>query len=109
MFPLADWFDLTKPISRDDREIVEAQMALYALKDGDDPCGEEVLKACAELRAAVKAHNAPFHAARVQHEQAEAALRAKAKAHLVALGVTRPERSAVDRVLRQMKESGGGA
>ena len=107
-FPLADWFDLTKPISRDDREMFEAQMALYALKDGDDPCGEEVRKACAELRAAVKAHNVPFHAAREQQERAEAALRAKVKAHLIALGETRPKRRSVNRVLQQMRGAGGG-
>lgn len=59
-FPLQQWFDLSKPISRDARETAEAQMALYALKDGDDPCGPEVHRACAELRAAVKKHNAQF-------------------------------------------------
>jgi len=38
-FPLDQWFDLTKPISRDDRDLCEAQMALYAYKDGLDPTG----------------------------------------------------------------------
>jgi len=57
-FPLGEWFDLSKPISRDDREICEAQMALYALKQGDDPAGPDWRAACAELRAAVKQHNA---------------------------------------------------
>jgi hypothetical protein len=32
-FPLAQWFDLTKPIAGDDRELAEAQMALYVYKD----------------------------------------------------------------------------
>jgi hypothetical protein len=60
-FPLDQWFDLSKPISRDDREVCEAQMALYALKQGEDP-GPEWRRACAELRAAVKQHNAAIRA-----------------------------------------------
>lgn len=59
-FPLDQWFDVTQRISRDDREMCEAQMQLYALKDGDDPCGPEANKAISQLRAAVKAHNAKF-------------------------------------------------
>jgi len=58
MFPLEDWFDLSKPISRDMLEIAEAQMALWAAKDGDDPRGAEVSTACRDLRAAARAHNA---------------------------------------------------
>ena len=59
-FSLDQWFDLSKPISRDDRELCEAQMALYAFKDGLDPNGEEVRRVCHELRIAVKQHNASF-------------------------------------------------
>ena len=40
----------TDGISRDDRETAEAQMALYALKDGLDPCGKEWRHAVAQLR-----------------------------------------------------------
>ena len=61
-FPLGQWFDLTKPISRDDREIAEAQMAVYAIKQGLEPEGAEWRQAVAELRAAARAHNRAFHA-----------------------------------------------
>lgn len=63
-FPLAQWFDLSKPIFRDDREMCEAQMALYAIKQGDEPAGSDWRRVCAELRAAVKQHNASLQAAR---------------------------------------------
>lgn len=56
-FPLDQWFDLTKRISKADREICEAQMALYAYKDGLDPSGKEWREAVARLREVVKAHN----------------------------------------------------
>jgi hypothetical protein len=56
-FPLADWFDLSKRISREQRELCEDQMALHALKDGLDPHGREWREAVAELRGAVKEHN----------------------------------------------------
>jgi hypothetical protein len=59
-FPLEQWFDRTKRISREDRELAEAQMGLYALKDGMEPDGPEWRQACRELRSAVKAHNAKF-------------------------------------------------
>ncbi len=54
---LSSWFDCTKKIRREDIEIAEAQMALYAWKDGIDPDGQETRSACAELRRAVKEHN----------------------------------------------------
>jgi hypothetical protein len=63
-FPLGDWFDLSKPISREDREICEAQMALYAYKQGDDPDDPEVRRVCEELRTAVKRHNAALRSAK---------------------------------------------
>jgi len=56
-FPLSDWFNLSKPISKDDRETAEAQMALYALKDGLNPHGKEWKQEVAQLRIAVKEHN----------------------------------------------------
>ena len=40
-FPLEQWFDITKPIPKADADLTEAQMMLYALKDGMDPdCAE---------------------------------------------------------------------
>ena len=57
-FPLDEWFDLSKRISREDCELCEAQMALYAHKQGDEPYGKDWRRACQQLRAAVKQHNA---------------------------------------------------
>lgn len=99
-FPSADWFDLKKPISREDRELAEAQMALYAFKDGLEPTGKEWRQAVAELRDAVKRHNAPFNADHEAKVQAEAALRRAAKARLSELGSVKPKRNAVNRMLR---------
>ena len=59
-FPLDQWFDLSKPISKDDADITEAQMLLYAVKGGIDPQGEEAKKAISDMRKAVKAHNKKF-------------------------------------------------
>lgn len=59
-FPLHQWFDLTRPISRDDRELCEDQMALYAYKDGLNPNGPEWRRSVADLRRAVERHNAQF-------------------------------------------------
>ena len=59
-FPLEQWFDLSKPISKADADLPEAQMMLYALKQGDDPDHPECKAAYREMRAAVKAHNKKF-------------------------------------------------
>lgn len=59
-FPLEQWFDLTKPISKADADITEAQMMLYALKQGDDPEAPECKAAYRDMRTAVKAHNKKF-------------------------------------------------
>jgi hypothetical protein len=104
-FPLADWFDLTKRISREDREVAEAQMALHALKDGLEPTGKEWRQAVAELRDAVRHHNTPFNADHEAEVQAEAALRRAAKDRLGALGATNPKRNAVNRMMRAIKAS----
>lgn len=59
-FPLEQWFDLTQPISSVDADLAEAQMGLYALKDGDDPVGPDAMRTYRELRQAVKQHNKTF-------------------------------------------------
>ena len=101
-FPLDQWFDLTKPISRDDRDLCEAQMALNGYKDGRDPTGPEWRRECAELRAAVKQHNAPFNRAHQKQQQADAILRARAKAQLACLGSHKPKRNVVNRMMRRL-------
>jgi hypothetical protein len=59
-FPLEQWFDMSRRISKDDRELCEAQMALYAHKEGLEPKGPEWNATVKSLRKAVKAHNAKF-------------------------------------------------
>lgn len=59
-FPLEEWFDLSKPISKDNAELTEAQMALYAFKDGDDPESPAAKAKYRELRRAVADHNQKF-------------------------------------------------
>lgn len=59
-FPLKQWFDLTKPIPKTDADITEAQMMLYAVKDGLDPDSPDAKKQYREMRAAVKKHNEQF-------------------------------------------------
>lgn len=60
-FPLNDWFDITKRISKEDADLTEAQMALHAVKTNVDPGGPEAKRAYREMRAAVKAHNAKLN------------------------------------------------
>jgi hypothetical protein len=59
-FPLEQWFDLSKPISKQDADLTEAQMMLYALKDGMDPDCSEAKRQYREMRKAVREHNAKF-------------------------------------------------
>lgn len=59
-FPLEQWFDITKPISKDDAEDARDQMLLYAFKDGLDPDSHEVKHHLRELKLAVRAHNEKF-------------------------------------------------
>lgn len=59
-FPLDQWFDLSKRIDKSDIDLAEAQMMLYALKDGLDPDSPECKKQYRQMRAAVKAHNVKF-------------------------------------------------
>ena len=60
-FPLKQWFDITQPISKSDADVAEAQMMLYALKQGDvDPDGPEARAEYKKMRKAVADHNAKF-------------------------------------------------
>lgn len=59
-FPLEQWFDVTKPIPKSDADLTEAQMMLYALKDGIDPDCPEAKRQYREMRKAVKDHNEKF-------------------------------------------------
>ena len=60
IFPLEQWFDVTKPIPKSDADLTEAQMMLYALKDGIDPDCVEAKRQYREMRKAVKEHNDKF-------------------------------------------------
>lgn len=60
-FPLAQWFDITKKISKLDADTCSAQMALYALKDGLDPNGKQWQDADRQMRLAVRKHNKPYN------------------------------------------------
>jgi hypothetical protein len=57
VFPLEQWFDLAKPIRRSDADLCEAQMALYELKNGDDPESPEARAIYQQMRLAVWQHN----------------------------------------------------
>lgn len=59
-FPLSQWFDLSKKISKADADLAEAQMMLYALKDGLDPDSPECKKQYRAMRKAVGDHNKQF-------------------------------------------------
>lgn len=63
-FPLEQWFDVTRHIPRDDADLTEAQMLLYAVKQDTDPDGDETRQAIKKMRRAVKAHNKKFEANR---------------------------------------------
>lgn len=60
MFPLDQWSDTTKPITKAEAAITAAQMMLNALKQGDDPDSPESKAAYREMRNAVNAHNKKF-------------------------------------------------
>jgi len=59
-FPLEQWFDLTERISKFDADLAEAQMMLYAIKDGMDPDNPDARRQYLEMRRAVKEHNKKF-------------------------------------------------
>lgn len=56
-FPLEQWFDLSKRITKDQIELCSAQMGLYAWKDGEDPDGPAVRRAVRSLKHAARVHN----------------------------------------------------
>jgi hypothetical protein len=77
-FPLGQWFDIKKPISKSDADLAEAQMRLYALKQGDvDPDGPEARAEYREMRKAVADHNARFPAQEPYRSNASKMRRAK--------------------------------
>ena len=51
---------MTRCISKEDADLTEAQMALYAVKQDMDPAGEDAKRQYRQMRAAVKAHNKKF-------------------------------------------------
>ena len=59
-FPLEQWFDISKRIPKTDRDLCEAQMMLYAVKDNIDPEGPEAQKQINQMKRAVKLHNRKF-------------------------------------------------
>lgn len=59
--PLDQWFDLTQPISKNDADLAVAQMALYAVKQGDvDPESPEAKAEYRAMRRAIHDHNRKF-------------------------------------------------
>jgi len=54
---LEQWFDLSKPIPRDELETAVAQMQVYALKEGLDPNSKGVRAEVEAFRQAALAHN----------------------------------------------------
>jgi hypothetical protein len=59
-FPLEQCFDITKRIPKSDADKTEAQMWLYALKDGIDPDSPGAKYKYGKMRKAVKQHNEKF-------------------------------------------------
>jgi sRNA-binding protein len=55
---LAQWFDVSQPINRDDLEAAVSQMMLDAVKDGLDPDDDGCRREYRKMRLAVKRHNA---------------------------------------------------
>lgn len=59
-FPIEQWFDLTKPISKMDADEAETQMMLYAVKEDIDPGSPGARRQYKAMRTAVKQHNQKF-------------------------------------------------
>lgn len=57
-FPLHQWFNIGERIPKSDRLEAEAQVRLYAFKDGAPP--SELNESLRSLRLAVKQHNGGF-------------------------------------------------
>lgn len=58
---LAQWFDLSKKIEREDLQIAIDQMALYAIKEGLDPDCAESKREYKAMKNAVRLHNEQFN------------------------------------------------
>jgi hypothetical protein len=56
-FPLADWFDLTQPISRGKRRWCAARLACWANKGESRPTSPELHAAITSMHLAAKEHN----------------------------------------------------
>ena len=77
-FSLEQWFDITQPISKSDADLAEAQMMLYALKQGDvDPDGLEARAEYRKMRKAVADHNSKFPALEPYRSKASKTRQAK--------------------------------
>jgi hypothetical protein len=77
-FSLEQWFDITQPISKSDADLAEAQMMLYALKQGDvDPDGLEARAEYRKMRKAVADHNSKFPALELYRSKASKTRQAK--------------------------------
>lgn len=62
LFPLEQWFDLSKRISREERELIESEMMLRVYKNGLRDNSTELSEAISALRTATRQHNAKFEA-----------------------------------------------
>jgi hypothetical protein len=65
-FPLSQWFDLTEPISDEDRKFCEGELLLDAHKRGLELAGAECQATIKSLRDAVRNHNLAVSAASVK-------------------------------------------
>ena len=61
-FPLASWFDITKPITKSVADDVEEQLIFYAYKDDINFTGPELKSVVQAMRQAVNVHNRTFEA-----------------------------------------------
>lgn len=59
-FPLHQWFDLSKKISKDDVEIVTAEIYFRAYKEDQYPKLKEIEKIINNLKTGVKEFNKKF-------------------------------------------------
>ena len=59
-FPLEQWFDISERIPKTERDLCEARMMLYALKENMDPEGLEAQRQINNMKRAVKLHNRKF-------------------------------------------------
>ena len=65
-FILEHWFELDSRISLAEIELAEAQIRIYAVKDGEDPNGQETKQVIRQMKVEVRKHNNRFQ--RLQKE-----------------------------------------